>query len=208
MAIKVFLLDDHQMLIDGIKSLLKDEKDFSIIGEATRCKEAFDKIESLDPDIIISDINMPEMNGIEFTKKIKELRPSVKVLALSMFNDRSMIIEMQKAGVSGYILKNTGKQELIDALTKISEGGLFFSEEVNSVMTAEAGRASNEINITPREKEIIKLIAKEYSNSQIAEKLFISELTVETHRKNIFRKTNTKSVIGLLKFATENRIIE
>ena len=150
-SIKIFIVDDHQMLIDGIKSLLKDETGLNLIGESTKCSEAFAKIASDIPDILITDINMPEMNGIEFTKEIKKLHPEIKVLALSMFNERSMISEMLQAGVSGYILKNTGKQELLSALHKIAQGGLFFSEEVSAEMmksiSAIPQQSVNEINI-------------------------------------------------------------
>jgi DNA-binding NarL/FixJ family response regulator len=212
MEIKVFIVDDHQMLIDGIKSLLKGEKKFRVIGEATRALEAFEKFKLNMPDVLITDINMPEISGIELTKMVREAFPSIKILALSMFNERSMISEMLQAGISGYILKNTGKQELLTALERISNGQLFFSEEV-SIEMMKAASAPNDVpgsnvNITSREKDIIQLISREYSNKQIAEELSISERTVETHRKNIFRKTNTKSVIGLIKFATENNILD
>lgn len=136
----------------------------------------------------------------------------MKVLTLSMFGDRAMISEMLEAGADGHILKNTGKKELIDALTKISGGGNFFSDEVSAEMmkaitAKEKKQHEPVIHLTDREVEIVRLIAKEYSNAEIAQELFISERTVETHRKNIFRKTNTKSVVGLLRFAMDQKII-
>ena len=211
--LKLFLVDDHQILLDGIKAVLMDEEMFEIIGEATRCSLAFDLIEKNQPDIIITDIQMPEMNGIEFTRIIKKKYPDIKVLALSMSVEEEEIAEMVEAGISGYVIKNTGKEELRNALLKISEGGMFFSEEVTARLTnalrhrKEISELGKEAHITPRETEIIKLIAKEYSNKKIAETLFISERTVETHRKNIFRKTNTNSLIGLMKWAQEHKII-
>jgi DNA-binding NarL/FixJ family response regulator len=211
--LKLFLVDDHQILIDGIKALLKDEDGFEIIGEATRSSIAIDSMEGKLPDIVITDIQMPEMNGIEFTRIVKKKYPSVKVLALSMSGEEGEIAEMVEAGISGYVIKNTGKEELRNALLKISEGGTFFSAEITDRMASAMrnrkarGEEEREAHLTPREREIIKLIAKEYSNKKIGDALFISERTVETHRKNIFRKTNTKSVIGLVKWAEEHNII-
>jgi len=212
--IKLFILDDHQMLVDGIKALLHNENEFTIIGEATKGSVAIELIKHNTPDIVLSDINMPEMNGIEFTRLLKKNHPEIKVLVLSMFGERSTISEMLDAGAAGYILKNTGKTELISALKKIASGGMFFSDEIAAEMMktlSERGQkkeGDNKVYFTEREKEIIQLIAKEYSNSQIGEDLFISERTVETHRKNIFRKANTKSAVGLIKFAIENKLID
>jgi DNA-binding NarL/FixJ family response regulator len=211
--LKLFLVDDHQILLDGVKALLKDEEQFEIIGEATRCSVALDVFEKMQLDIVITDIQMPEMSGIEFTRIIKKKYPQVKVLALSMSGEEGEIAEMVEAGISGYVIKNTGKEELRSALLKISEGGMFFSEEITQRLTSalrhrkERGDEEREAHLTPREKEIIKLIAKEYSNKKISDSLFISERTVETHRKNIFRKTNTRSVIGLVKWAQEHKLV-
>jgi len=211
--IKVFILDDHQMLIDGLKALLLNEKEFEISGTATSGKKALEMIGENVPDIVLSDINMPEMDGIAFTREVRKKHPAVKVLALSMFGEKSTISEILDAGASGYILKNTGKEELINALLKISTGGMFFSDEISAEMMksiSERGQKKEEekVHFTEREKEIIKLIAKEYSNARIGETLFISERTVETHRKNIFRKANTKTVVGLIRFAIENKLID
>ncbi len=211
--LKLFLVDDHQILLDGIKALLMDEEFFEIIGEATRCSAAIDSIAKNQPDIIITDIQMPEMSGIEFTRIIQKQFPAIKILALSMSVEEEQIAEMVEAGISGYVIKNTGKEELRNALLKISEGGMFFSEEVTTRLTTalrhrkELSETEKEAHITPREKEIIGLISKEFSNKKIASTLFISERTVETHRKNIFRKTNTTSLIGLMKWAQEHKII-
>ena len=212
--IKLFILDDHQMLIDGIKALLKNESAYSIIGEASSGISALDLIKKNQPDIVLSDIRMPEISGVDFTRELKKIYPDIKVLALSMFGEKDTISEMLDAGASGYILKNTGKEELINALQKIAAGGMFFSDEVSAEMMkalSERGQKKeqeeNKVYFTEREKEIIQLIAKEHSNAQIGETLFISERTVETHRKNIFRKANTKTVVGLIKFAFEQKLI-
>lgn len=208
--IKILIADDHQMLLDGIKSLLKGEKNYEIIGQANDGKTALEIMEKNLPHILLTDINMPGMGGYELTKEVKKKFPSVKIIGLSMFNDRAVITDMLAAGVSGYILKNTGKEELLQALQKVFDGGVFYSTEVSEQMMrtfSEEKKETEAITLTTREIEIVKLIAKEYSNAKIAEELFISERTVETHRKNIFRKTNTKSVIGLLNYAREHKII-
>lgn len=212
--IKLIIVDDHQMLIDGIKALLLDEEQFQIIAEATRGTDALNHIENSEADILVTDISMPEMSGVELAREAKKIRPGIRILALSMFGEKQTIKEMIDAGVSGYILKNTGKKEFVEALCKIASGGIYFSDEVTTEMMraiTEPEPSKQETHIvllTLREKEILKLIAKEYSNQKIAEELFISERTVETHRKNIFRKTNTKSIVGLIKYAYEFNLID
>jgi DNA-binding NarL/FixJ family response regulator len=211
--IRVFIVDDHQMLIDGIKALLKNEDRFELCGEAGSGKKALELIPAAKPNVVLSDINMPEMDGIEFTRTLKSKNPDIKVLALSMFGEGSTISEMLQAGAAGYILKNTGKEELLSALTKVAEGGMFFSDQVAAEMMktlSERGQKKEEEEkayFTDREKEIIRLIAQEYSNARIGEELFISERTVESHRKNIFRKAGTKTVVGLIRFAMEHKMI-
>jgi two-component system nitrate/nitrite response regulator NarL len=207
--LKIYIVDDHQMLIDGLKALLNGETHLSVIGENTLPKVALQEIIKYNPDIVLTDINMPEMDGIELTKEIKKANSNIKVIALSMFGERETISDMLKAGVSAYILKNTGKQELLTAIEKVANGGTFFSDEVSSeMMKVSQVNNSKEITLSLREIEVVELIAKEYTNAKIAEALFISERTVETHRKNIFRKTDTKSVIGLLKYCVDKRIIK
>ncbi len=197
------------MLIDGLKALLSGESHISIVGESNIPKQAVNEIAEYNPDIVLTDINMPEMDGIELTKAVKKQNPLIKVIALSMFGERETISDMINAGVNGYILKNTGKQELLSAINKVANGGSFFSDEVNlEMMKVSNVNHSKEITLSSREIEVIELIAKEFSNAKIAEALFISERTVETHRKNIFRKTDTKGVLGLLKYCVDKRIIK
>ncbi len=197
------------MLIDGLKALLSGEQNISIVGESTIPRVALKEIGEYKPDIVLTDINMPDMDGIELSKEIKKNFPSINIIALSMYGERDTISEMLKAGVSAYILKNTGKKELLKAIEKVAAGGTFFSEEVTEEMARVPGTGnSKEILLSLREIEVIELIAKEYTNAKIAEALFISERTVETHRKNIFRKTDTKSVLGLLKYCVDRKIIK
>lgn len=213
MKIKLYLVDDHQMLIDGIRALLSSESDFEIVGQSTSALDALNKLEAAQPTVLLTDINMPEMTGVELVKAVHAKFPTIKILALSMHGDRQMIHDMLDAGADGYILKNTGKEELISALKKIASGGMYFSDEISAEMMRaisdnERKSKSNEPELTARELEIVKLINKEMSNLQIAEQLFISERTVETHRKNIFRKTETKGVVGLLKWARERGYLD
>ena len=208
--IKLFILDDHQMLVDGIKALLHNENAFTIVGEATKASIAIELIKKNTPDIVLSDINMPEMNGIEFTRLLKKNHPEIKVLVLSMFGERSTISEMLDAGASGYILKNTGREELVKAITMVSKGFEYFSEEVVHALESNPvnDEKINTVHLIEREIDIIDCISKEMTNPQIAETLFISERTVETHRKNIFRKTGIKGVVGLVKFALDKGFIK
>jgi DNA-binding NarL/FixJ family response regulator len=209
--ITIYIVDDHQIMIDGIKALLLSDTRFNIIGQNTSPLMAFEELIINPPHILITDISMKELSGIELTKKIKERLPNLKILALSMHDDRQTISAMLEAGINGYVLKNTGMDELTTALIKISKDQLFFSEEVTNEMmksiTEPKVIVKEIISLTPREIEIVKLIADEYNNAKIGEKLFISERTVETHRKNIFRKTNTKTLAGLIKLVIERKLI-
>jgi DNA-binding NarL/FixJ family response regulator len=211
--INLYIVDDHQIMIDGIKALLKTTTQFAVAGQNTNPVRALEELKRQNVDILITDINMNDMSGIELTKKVRQVLPDLKVLALSMYGDRETISEMLEAGINGYVLKNTGMEELVTALNKISNGQLYFSDEVSAEMMKAITQPRQEqkeketINLTAREIEIVKLISEELSNAQIGEKLFISERTVETHRKNIFRKTNTKSVAGLIKYAIEHKVI-
>lgn len=204
---KLFIVDDHQIVVDGLRSLLNNEDKYAIVGCCNQPKEVVAMLDELDVNILLTDINMPEMSGVELTRYVKRKHPQIKVLALSMFGERQVIKEMIDAGISGYILKNTGKQELLEALDKLSKGQTFFGEEVTRELMKSFKRDEEGSHLTNREIEIIRLIECEHSNKKIADMLFISERTVETHRKNIFRKTSTQSIVGLLKYAYEHKII-
>ncbi len=205
--INLFIVDDHQLVIDGIHALLQDESGYNIVGSSHKATDVIDRLFSLDVDIVITDINMPDISGVELTKMLSSRYPDIKVIALSMFGDRHIIKEMIDAGISGYILKNTGKRELIEALDKVSKGYNFYSDDVTKVLVRSFKNEDDLSHLTNREIEIIRLIEQEMSNKQIAAALFISERTVETHRKNIFRKTGTQSIVGLLKYAYEHKLI-
>jgi two-component system, NarL family, nitrate/nitrite response regulator NarL len=208
--ITLALVDDHQIVIDGLMSLLNGHDRFRLVFATTDPTEVIDKLEKSSVDLLLTDIMMPGMAGNELAKKVKQRFPEIKILALSMSGQGDLVNEMiNDADISGYILKNIGKQELVKALEKIAGGGIYFSEEVITELqrSSERKKEKEQAHLTDREIEIIRLIEKEYNNKQIAEALFISERTVETHRKNIFRKTNTNSVIGLVKYAYEHKLI-
>ena len=206
--ITLFIVDDHQMLIDGIKALLVNEIEFAIIGEAMRAQEAIDKLKKGKVDIIISDINMPDMNGIEFARIIRLIHPQQKILALSMFGEKATITDMLDAGVSGYILKNTGKLELVTALKQIALGKKFFSQEVSEELKKTDNLVDRRYILTSREREIVTYIAKGMSHTEIGEKLFISPRTVDTHRTNLMRKLEVNSIAELIKLAMQLKLIE
>lgn len=204
------IVDDHQIVIDGLKSLLHGHDGFEVLIECTQPLQMLDLLEKKPVDILLTDVMMPGMNGAELAKAVHQKFPGIKILALSMSGQGDLVNQMiEDADISGYVLKNIGKKELVKALEKIYNNGIYFSDEVLQEMTkaSEKKRGNEEVNLTTREVEIVRLIEKELSNKQIAEKLFLSERTVETHRKNIFRKTNTASVIGLVKYAYEHKLI-
>lgn len=204
------IVDDHQIVIDGLSSLIKGHERFNFAFATTDSGEVVDLIRQKPVDILLTDVMMPKLPGNKLAKQVKEKYPNVKILALSMSGQGDLVNEMiEDADIAGYVLKNIGKQELIKALEKIAGGGIYFSEEVIDELqrTSNRKKQKEEAHLTDREIEIIRLIEKEYNNKLIAETLFISERTVETHRKNIFRKTGTNSVIGLVKYAYEHKLI-
>lgn len=208
--ITLYIVDDHQMLIDGLKAIIKNEQQLELVGECTLPLLAFEQIQLLKPRVVLTDLNMPEMSGVELVRRLKPRMQKTDFIALSMYGERSYIKDMLQAGVSGYILKNTGREELIRAIMTVCEGKAFFSDEVATSLESSPinNEELNTVNLTEREVDIIECIAKEMTNAEMAKALFISERTVETHRKNIFRKTGTRSVLGLVKFALDKGFIK
>lgn len=209
--VRIFIVDDHQILIDGVKSLLRNEDRFQIINEALSAKVALRKLEQNNEyDILITDISMPEMDGVELTKKVKQLYPTIKILVLTMYNNQQVANEIMMSEAEGFILKNTGKKELVAALNTISDNGTYYSREVLSAMMLKVKNdkkvEEETANLTERECEILQLICEELSSEQIADKLSISKRTVDTHRQNIYEKTGCKTIISLIKFALRNNL--
>ena len=208
--IKIAIVDDHQIVIDGITSLLQGHEKISIEKVSTSSVQMLAMLKEKPVDILLTDIMMPEMNGQELAKEVRKQLPDIKILALSMSGQGHIVNAMiNDSDISGYVLKNIGKNELTAAIEKIYNGGIYFSDEVLEELSRfdNMKKENEEAHLTDREIEIIRLIEKELSNKDIAEKLFISERTVETHRKNIFRKTKTNSAIGLIKYAYEHKLI-
>lgn len=210
--IKIIIADDHQMFIDGIKSLLVSERDMKVTGEALNGKEVLQLLETSAADIVLLDVNMPEMDGIEATKLIRQKYPQVKILMLTMYNNSEFIFGLINAGAAGYILKNTGKAELVTAIKTVHSGKTFYSKDVTETIIQNIGQKPEEqklvaVQLTEREKDVLKLIANEYNTQEIAEKLFISTHTVETHRKNLLSKLHAKNIAGLVKFAVQTGLI-
>jgi len=211
--VRIAVVDDHEIVRDGIQILLEDEPGFEIVGEAKTGKEAVELCKSQKVDLVVMDITMPEMDGIQATKIIKEKNPEIKVLALTMLSEDQHIRKMIKAGASGYILKSSGKEELIKAVNKIMDGQHYFSdgatqsilkELVNPVVSKV--KSTEMASLTDRELEILKLIVDEYTNQEIADELFISVRTVDAHRRNLLQKTGAKNTAGLVKYAIENKL--
>ncbi|MEO6722550.1 MAG: response regulator transcription factor [Ferruginibacter sp.] len=208
--IKLAIVDDHQIVIDGLHSLLSNHPSIEITCSSTSAVEIFGMIKTHNVDILLTDIMMEPMSGVVLAKKVHENYPSIKVLALSMSGAGDMVDEMiRNDSIHGYVLKNIGRQELIKAIQKIADGGIYYSEEILESLAKENDRKQQaaQVHLTDREIEIIRLIEKEKGNKEIADLLFISERTVETHRKNIFRKLKSSSVIGLVKYAYEHKLI-
>ncbi|BDX39131.1 DNA-binding response regulator [Tenuifilaceae bacterium CYCD] len=209
--VRLFLVDDHQMFIDGIKALLRNEKRFKIVDEALDGSIALEKIKNTPIDIMITDISMPGMSGTELTRTVKKEYPQIKILVLTMYNDQDVANEILMSEAEGFILKNTGKKELVAALTSIADDGTFYSREVltNLMIKVKKDKRTEEEthNLTERELEILQLICEELSSEQIAEKLFISKRTVDTHRQHIYEKTKCKTIISLIKFALRNNLV-
>ena len=208
--IKLLIADDHPILRDGIVSLLQAEESFVIAGTAGNGYEVMELISKKDFDVCLLDINMPGMDGIETARLIKEKKPGIKIIMLTTYSDREIISELVHIGVSGYLLKNSDKQELVEAVNKVMKGRHYFSEEVENIILQglTEKKSAGVITLTERELEVMHLLAKEYTNDKIAGELYISYRTVETHRKNIMQKTKSHNLAGLLKYAYSNGLLK
>ena len=214
--IKILVADDHAMFVDGIESILKNEKDITVIGHCYNGQSVLDFVKKDQPDIILLDINLPDMTGIEVSKKILSSNPEVKILAISMFNEESFVTEILNNGAQGYILKNTGREELLKAIHTIYDGQTYFSNDVtNTIMSGlmkQRKESSKKTGFFPkisrREKEVLTLIIKEHTTQEIAKKLFISLKTVESHRSNLLNKLNARNTAGLVRITLENKLLD
>jgi two-component system nitrate/nitrite response regulator NarL len=207
--IKLLIADDHKILLEGIVSLLRSESSFEVAATAGNGYEVMELVNKNDYDVCLLDINMPGLDGMEAAKLIRTTKPGIKIIMLTTYNDREIISELIHIGVSGYLLKNSDRSELVEAIKKVMSGRYYFSAEVEEIiMQAVAEKKNTEvIMLTEREMEIVKLLGKEYTNEKIANELHISYRTVETHRKNIMQKTKSHNLAGLLKHAYSKGLI-
>lgn len=205
--INIILADDHVLVRDGIKSLLEDDKSIHVIDEASNGKEALEVIAKNKPDLLVVDIRMPEMNGIEVVKRLKKSNPEVKALVLSMHDSEEYVVQSIQSGADGYLLKGSSKEEFLKALHTVAEGGKYFSGDVSSIIInnfvdgkpkkAITTAVENDFNLTKREKQILKHVLKGLSNKEIAEELKISKRTAEVHRFNLMKKLEVKNQMEL-----------
>ncbi len=214
--IKLMIVDDHQIVIDGIKSSLEEYADIVVITEALNGKEALDKLARQQVDVVLMDVDMPVMNGFETTGEIVKQYPRVKIITLTMFNEKSLINKMLGAGVSGYLLKSVGKEELYKAIRQVGDGKQYLGADIALSIAKPEYKdiLSKQNKITPitplstREIEILRCIAQGLSNTEISKKLFISARTVDNHRTNIMKKLDVHNIAGIIRYAIQNNIIE
>lgn len=210
---KILTVDDHQLVLDGLRLIIGSQKELRLIGEAHNGQEAFDFISEHEVDIILMDLNMPILNGIEASKKILSVKPDSKILILSMLSDTKLVQKLVKEGIKGYMLKNSGQDEILQAINKIKNGGTYFDPHiVELMMNGQTNTKPNKEGIHPslsrREKEILQLIISELTSSEIAAKLFIGVGTVESHRRNMISKLGVRNTAGLVSAAYEYGLLD
>ena len=204
MPIKIFIVDDHYMVIEGIHALLQDEKTIEFMGHATNAASCLAFLQQHQPDILLLDINLPDKSGIELCREIRETFPSVFIIGLSTYNQKSFIEKMMDNGASGYVLKNATREELVEGITTVYAGKTFLSFEAGQTLRKITDTA---VILTRRETEILELIAQGMTNNEIATKLFVSSTTVDTHRKNLLSKFGVKNTASLIRAAVQMQII-
>ncbi len=209
--VKIIIADDHQIVRDGITAMLEDYDEIQVKGEAANGEEVLELCKTTDVDLIIMDLNMGSMGGIEATKRVKEKYPAIKILALTMMKDEQQIRDMVRAGGSGYIFKNSGIEGLVEAIETVMEGELYFSDEAVHSLVMNKPEVSSEDHgetaLTDRELEVLELICREYTNKEIAEELYISVRTVDSHRRNLLQKTGAKNTAGLVRYAMKHNLL-
>lgn len=212
MSIRLLLADDHRIFSDSLSLFLASLEGVEVVGQVNNGKQVLAFLEDYPVDVVLSDLHMPYMNGVELILQMRRRFPTVRVLVLTMAEDRAHISEALQAGAAGYLLKSVGKDELAKALVTIAAGQPYISEQALQELYRQPELTDEVVNLltalTNREIDVIKLIAQEHNSNQIAEKLFISLNTVETHRKNLFKKLNVKNSLGLIKFALKHGLTD
>ena len=206
MSIKLFIVDDHYMVIEGIHSLLQNEKSIEWMGHATNAASCLAFLQHQVPDVILMDINLPDKSGIDLCKEVKEKYPAIFILGLSTFNQQSFIEKMIGSGASGYVIKNATQQELMEAIHTVVKGKEYLSFDA-AVTLRKPDTQNNTPVITRREKEVLELITEGMTNNEIARQLFISSTTVDTHRKNLLSKLRAKNTASLVRIATQLKLV-
>ncbi|WP_320042870.1 response regulator transcription factor [uncultured Desulfobacter sp.] len=216
MKINIILADDHHLIREGLRLLLDREKDFSVLAEADDGRAALSAVKKFKPDLVIMDVSMPELNGMEATRKIISEAPGTKIMALSMYSDKRFVEGMFQAGVSGYILKNCIAKELVSAIRLVAKGQVYISPEIAGTIVDgylsrvvpenDMNRRTSRKTLTDREREILQLISEGQNTKEIAEKLHVSSKTVDAHRRNIMTKIGVQSIAELTKFAIREGI--
>jgi len=215
-SIRIVITDDHKLIREGLKSLLDRDNELKVVGEASNGRELLDLLSETPADVVLMDINMPIMDGFEATQHVREQYPATRVIALSMLNNEPFVEKMIESGATGYLLKTTGREELRSAIQLVASGTTYICGELslkmlNKVMTPEAPPTTEpkgERILSKREMEILALIADGYTNADIADKLFTSKRTIETHRQNIIEKTQAKNTAHLIKYAIQHKLIK
>ncbi len=210
--IRVLVVDDHAILRDGIRSILESQEDIVVVGEASDGAEALEYVGNLLPDIVLMDISMPKTNGLEATRLIKERFPQVKVLILTQHDNREYIAPALGAGASGYVLKRSGRREMLNAIRQVHEQGAFLTSNITQEVFQEhsqAGRNGKEVDhhLTDRERQVFQLIVEGKSNKEVAMVLGISPKTVSVHRTNIMSKLDVQNTVELIRYATSNPLV-
>jgi DNA-binding NarL/FixJ family response regulator len=205
MAIKIFITDDHYMIVEGIRALLQQEESIEWMGHAMTGASCLAFLQRQQPDVLLLDINLPDRSGIDLCREIRKQFPSIRIIGLSSFNQQSYITKMMEEGAAGYLLKNASREELIEGIQAVMDGKSFLSQEAAQVL-AQPADAKIPV-LTRREKEVLGLIAEGLTNNAIAEKLFISTTTVDTHRKNLLTKFDVKNTANLIRLAAQYQFI-
>lgn len=206
--IKIIIADDHSIIRDGLKALLEKNSKFAVVGEAANGLDLINLLQTTPCDVVCTDISMPVMDGIEAAKQMSKKHPNLKVICLSMHEQVDYIKKMMEAGAMGYIFKDSSQEELQLAIETVYSGKKYFNQKLFDILLNDEKSASkNEVILSTREKEILKLIAEEFTNAEIAEKLFISVRTVDTHRQNLLQKLDVKNTAGLVKYAIKSALL-
>jgi len=204
---KILLVDDHQILLDGLAFLLGRDETINEVKAVTSIEMAWKVLEEYRPDIVVSDISIPGEGGIAFVKQLKVKHANLKVIFLSMHEEPYLVRDALATGAEGYVLKKNAHAELLSAINEVSNNRLFFSPEIQKILVRRLQFPDDEKLLTAREKEVLQLIFDDHSNKEISDRLNISERTVEAHRRNIYEKTKTNTLVGLLRFALDNGLV-